>query len=629
MERKTLTVLFWNIVFLLFISLHVIGQVSTNEIPFGIKNRIDQTQTATLKVEFDPEAIDTILMREAFPMLAGVSLPVNAQFFDKATKVLNNDGSLSWFLKVYVPDAPFLGIVFSGFELKEGDKLFIFDETKKHYIGAFSHQNNSASQLLSTHILPANTLVIEYHQKKADPEKLPNLWVDEMIYILSDQNLVSEITEKSSGSCNVNINCLEGNLWQKQKRGVARILLRAGTSWFNCSGSLVNNTARDGTPYFLTADHCGTTSSEADLQVWQFYFNYEYPECDNTGTAPLNRMITGAQIVSRAPIQNGSDFKLLLLNQTPDTSWDPYYNGWTRSTRDPEFGVCIHHPNGDAKKISTYTTTLLNSTFTGGMISAYWRVNWAETISGHGVTEGGSSGSPLFETNGLITGTLTGGSASCGNPTLPDYYGKFSMHWQENGETDDMKLSPWLDPQNDNPEFLYGYDPNTPTNLVTTDIEPAKSGLVTGTGYYAEFESVNLIAKPIGDYIFKHWINSEQQVVSTNAEFTFQMPENEVYLVAVFDLNQSAYSQLANQGSLHIYPNPARDHINISADILLRNPSVFITDVSGRILIIKEANILDDNHSIKIETSVLDGGVYFLLINSAEGNFKKKLLINR
>jgi hypothetical protein len=629
MKRKALIILSWNITISLFISLQAFGQISTHEIPPGIKNSIDQSKTTTLKVNFDSDTFDINLRRESNPMFAGVSLPVNTYFFEKATPIINQDGSFSWFLKINVPDASFLGIVFSGFELDEGDKLFIYDETESKYLGAFTHQNNSFSKLLSTHILEANTLIIEFHRQKANGLKLPMLKIDEMMYILSDQWLI-ESPEKSSGECNVNINCIEGNLWQKQKRGVARILLRAGNSWFNCSGSLINNTERDGTPYFLTADHCGTTSSEEDLQVWQFYFNYEYVECtNNIGTAPLNMMITGAQIVSKAPIKDGTDFKLLLLNQPPETDWNPYYNGWTRSARDPEFGVCIHHPSGDAKKISTYTTPLVSSTFTGGMIFGYWRVNWAETVSGHGVTEGGSSGSPIFENNGLITGTLTGGGASCGNPTLPDYYGKFYMHWEENGETDDLQLRPWLDPLNQNPEFIYGYDPNTPTNLVNIDVFPPKSGKITGNGYYAEFESVTLTAAANEGFKFKHWVNSEQQIISTNEEFTFQMPEEAVFLIAVFDLSQSVLANLPFADSIILYPNPASERVSVKSDIVLNNPTAFITDVSGRTLERKDAKIIDKNNSMPIDTSHLKEGLYFLLITSSEGSFIKKLVITR
>ena len=37
-------------------------------------------------------------------------------------------------------------------------------------------------------------------------------------------------------------------------------------------------------------------------------------------------------------------------------------------------------------------------------------VGWVSNANGWGVTEGGSSGSPLFNSNGLQIGTLTGGS---------------------------------------------------------------------------------------------------------------------------------------------------------------------------------------------------------------------------
>ena len=47
-------------------------------------------------------------------------------------------------------------------------------------------------------------------------------------------------------------------------------------------------------------------------------------------------------------------------------------------------------------KISTYTTTLGTGTWSGGISSGHWTVRWAATTNGWGVTEGGSSGSPLL-----------------------------------------------------------------------------------------------------------------------------------------------------------------------------------------------------------------------------------------
>jgi hypothetical protein len=116
-------------------------------------------------------------------------------------------------------------------------------------------------------------------------------------------------------------------------------------------------------------------------------------------------------------------------------------------------GVTIHHPEGDIKKISTYLTPLESSGWYGNGLQSHWKVFWAETENNWAVTESGSSGSPLFNKNGKLIGTLTGGLAACDasgslGPDKPDYYGKFSYHWESNGTTDTAQLKPWLDPDN-------------------------------------------------------------------------------------------------------------------------------------------------------------------------------------
>jgi len=82
------------------------------------------------------------------------------------------------------------------------------------------------------------------------------------------------------------------------------------------------------------------------------------------------------------------------------------------------------------------------------MSNSHWKVSWSATENGHGVTEGGSSGSALFNSNGLLMGTLTGGQSSCDSSNLnqPDYFGKFSAHWDLNGQADTLRLQPFLDP---------------------------------------------------------------------------------------------------------------------------------------------------------------------------------------
>ena len=106
------------------------------------------------------------------------------------------------------------------------------------------------------------------------------------------------------------------------------------------------------------------------------------------------------------------------------TSYNAYYAGWNNGTSGSPSGVSIHHPSGSAKKISTYNSSLSSATYNGGANSAHWMVTWSATTNGHGVTEGGSSGGPIFDQNGRIIGQLTGGSSYCTATGSPDLYGK-------------------------------------------------------------------------------------------------------------------------------------------------------------------------------------------------------------
>ena len=118
--------------------------------------------------------------------------------------------------------------------------------------------------------------------------------------------------------------------------------------------------------------------------------------------------------------QHGSDFVLCEVNQPIPEEWQPYYAGWDASGYNGTSGVSIHHPNGDRKKISTFTSPLTSGSWSPWTsTNAHWRVIWSPTETDHGVTEGGSSGSPIFEENHRIIGTLTEEAPIAVNHTKP------------------------------------------------------------------------------------------------------------------------------------------------------------------------------------------------------------------
>jgi hypothetical protein len=408
------------------------------------------------------------------PMRTGVSVLAGLNPDNSGTWEELPCGTILWRLKVVSPGAKSISLIVNDFYLPDNSRLFVYDETKTHILGSFNSANNNDEKVFTTHLLPGNTVIVEFEQSPGNNNEQTNSTsafkfnIESLLYnYVNGGPFAVDKGLGDSGPCMVNVNCPEGNDWQKEKRGVAKIIFRLGGSWYLCSGSLVNNTSQNAVPYFLTAEHCGGDATAADRDVWQFYFNYERSGCSNTGTPP-NNMLTGSTLKAIGPLNGGSDFQLLTLNSNPAASWNPYFNGWNRNTSASSAGVSIHHPSGDAKKISTYNTTLTSATITidGETMAANssWRVYWASTQSGHSVTEGGSSGSPIFNNTKQIIGTLTGGGASCSNTSAADFYGKVSYHWESNGTANSARLRPWLDPVGTNPFSLGGYDPYNDDN---------------------------------------------------------------------------------------------------------------------------------------------------------------------
>jgi len=88
-----------------------------------------------------------------------------------------------------------------------------------------------------------------------------------------------------------------------------------------------------------------------------------------------------------------------------------------------------------------------------GAIPRWLEVFWDPTTNGHGVTEGGSSGSPLFDSSHRILGQVRGsnsctGNVDCFNAAADEtVYGAITWSWTNSGVTDSRRrLRDWLDP---------------------------------------------------------------------------------------------------------------------------------------------------------------------------------------
>jgi lysyl endopeptidase len=460
---------------LLFSFLGIKAQDSQGGIPYSF-NHPELTTMNDLVLVPQPDlnklmTEDLDRSQKSEPYRIGVTLPINLNPSNSGTWTdLPKQKASLWQLTIKSEGAKSIGFGYAQFYMPEGAKLFLYNKSKSIVIGAYTSINNTENFYFANEKVSGDEITLELLVPN-DKKDAVLLNITELNYFYRGGETENAITV--SDACEVNVNCSpEGTNWQDEKKGVCKLDIRVGGTsgnWYNCSGSLVNNTSQNCTPYVLLADHChydAGYATTADYNAWVFYFHYESTTCTGT-TSSGTKTKTGCTLKAHDTYgsnQNGSDFCLVQINTAIATSYNVYFNGWDRNNTASASGAGIHHPAGDIMKISTYTGALTSVNFIGGS-GTHWQVIWAGTTNGHGVTEGGSSGSPIFNASGKIVGTLTSGSSCCtsngcgiqgSGQTSPDYYGKMYYHWDKNGTTAATRLKDWLDPTNSGITSLAG-----------------------------------------------------------------------------------------------------------------------------------------------------------------------------
>jgi PKD repeat protein len=334
-----------------------------------------------------------------------------------------------------------------------------------------------------------------------------------------------------------------------------------------------------------------------------------------------------------------SDFLLTLLKIRPPSSYNAYLAGWSTSNTGSPSGVGIHHPSGDIKKISTYTQTLLSTTW-GGTPGTHWQVKWAATTNGHGVTEEGSSGSPIFNNAKLIVGQLSGGSSFCTQPNNPDAYGKFWYNWDQTGTTANRRLKDWLDRNNTNPTTLSGRN-NTcssaslPTVDFVADQTNVQAGQVvsfTDLTTNSPFAWTWQITPSTYSFTGGTNANSQNPKVVFNAQGNYNITLTAGNTAGYETRLKTAYIKVTgnislpaeenNPLSVNFFPNPATNFVQFHADWNLTGVlHVSIWDAAGRCvqtgILSREAPLLLLNFTTE--------GLYVLRVeaeNGQVGHFK-------
>lgn len=544
---------------LLLVSSVLVAQSESKPQPYSFgKKGISQAIDVNIMPFTDNETLlkeDDMRQDKSLPLRAGIGHSVAKTLDNSGRKDVLDDGSILWRAE-FVSEGAFLTyLVFDRFNIPEEAELFIYSPDQTQVFGPYTNSDVQSVGKLVTDDIIGDEVIVEYYEP-ANASFKGDFQIAAVMHVYRDflhaQSMSKGPHGDADGDCHINVACPEAKPWRYPINAVVCISITAnvpeegGWGMYLCSGAMVNNVRQDKTLYVLSAEHCVA----ADDQTHKFYFNYQLNECNGT-TGIYNNSANGGVIVARSGAANNtlakSDFLLLKITRNLNTfSWRDsiFFAGWDRSGA-ASVGAGIHHPGGDWKKIS-FPKSVVTIT-SGNMANKYFKVSW-QTNPNMGVTEQGSSGSPLFNADQLIIGTLTSGSSSCDYIYGTDNYGRMYYHWNNNNAPNAVnRLQPWLDPDNTGAVTLRGmkYDgtivgvPHYETSTFEIYPNPTQDGHITIQGEFMSEQATCHIYNVLGQLV-------KSEEVMTDATFSLNVSalDNGVYFVDILGSGRTYRSKL-------------------------------------------------------------------------------------
>ncbi len=390
------------------------AQISYGGVAFGLMPGGPRLEDAPI-VQLPTVDAAALLAEDEARMASGIPAPFRFGYThdvaigsDQGSWTEFENGDRAWRVTLECRDAHSIGVIFDRYVIPYGGIVFLYNEAGEQR-GAFVAAPNGKTSF-GVEQLAGERITIEYYEP-AEVRGQGELQIGKVTHAYRDvQAAMRDFGD--SGPCQVNAICPSGDDWRDQIRSVAII----NTVGSFCTGTLINNCLNDGKPYFLTANHCLNDM----VTNWTFTFKWDSPTCDSTTFIPQTHTVSGSTLlVNSMP----TDLAFLELDEVPLDEYAVYYSGWDNTDQPAQSVTGIHHPMGDIKKISrSFAPVTAQSSLVGGNTYDAWRVGMFD----EGLTQSGSSGSGLWNENGLLVGQLIGGFGTCGD-TNTSAYGRFDL----------------------------------------------------------------------------------------------------------------------------------------------------------------------------------------------------------
>lgn len=331
---------------------------------------------------------------------------------------------LVWQQKFYWPEAGYIAIHFSKFDLgpgdyvmvssKDGKFMYIYTEKGKEVKGD-KKGINQISSFWATHI-PGDTAVVSLYSKSKKKgygftidkwvRGYEPAYIDALVLGIEDENIAG-IESICTSDDKQWAKCYDGTTIYTKSKTVARLLIDGSSA---CTGWLLGSEG-----HLVTNNHCISTQSSADNTDYEFMAEGATcsTDCSSWFACPGTVVATSGTMVKTS---STLDYTLIRLPTNPTSTY-----GYLQLRNSlPTVGERIYipqHPGAKGKMIA------VNSDADGGYADIY-STNLSPCAGGPGDigyyadTEGGSSGSPViaYTDNLVVALHHCGGCPNLGVP---------------------------------------------------------------------------------------------------------------------------------------------------------------------------------------------------------------------